>query len=108
MREIRNLQLLMPIEPASSFWHSSSPDVDASSPDVDASSPDPQGHTYNCGKSCSAEGRGRVCMGVFQARTDIFQEFWERTERGLVVIWPGESALFPFGEDRLWIPFLAV
>lgn len=47
-------------------------------------------------------------MGVFQARTDIFQEFWERTEWGLEVIWPGESALFPFGEDRLWVPFLAV
>lgn len=47
-------------------------------------------------------------MGVFPARTDIFQEFWERTEWGLEVIWPGESALFPFGEDRLWVPFLAV
>lgn len=47
-------------------------------------------------------------MGVFQARTDIFQEFWERTEWGLEVIWPGESALFPFGEDRLWVPFFAV
>lgn len=32
----------------------------------------------------------------------------ELIEGGLVVIWPGESALFPFGEDRLWIPFLAV
>lgn len=32
----------------------------------------------------------------------------EITEWGLVVIWPGESALFPFGEDRRWIPFLAV
>lgn len=35
----------MQVEPAKSFWRSSSPDVDASSPDVDASSPDPQGHT---------------------------------------------------------------
>lgn len=46
-------------------------------------------------------------MDVFQARTEIFQEFWERTGWGLAVIWPGESALFSLGEDRLWIPFLA-
>lgn len=45
---------------------------------------------------------------VFKQGQDISQEFWERTEQGLEVIWPGESALFPFGEDRLWIPFLAV
>lgn len=49
-----------------------------------------------------------VCMGMLQMGIELFQEFgpkgfsWGRTEGGLLVIWPGESAFFSFGEDRLW------
>lgn len=61
------------------------------------------------GLSFLAEGRSSVGMGVFQARTDIFQEFgpkrlfWERTEWGLLGIWLGGSAFVSSGEDRLWM-----
>lgn len=55
-----------------------------------------------------------VCMGMFQMGVEVFQEFGPKgfsrrgTEGGLLVIWPGESAFFSFGEDRLWITFFAV
>jgi len=51
---------------------------------------------------------------MLQMGIELFQEFgpkgfsWGRTEGGLLVIWPGESAFFSFGEDRLWITFFAV
>lgn len=69
-----------------------------------------QGHTNSfedMGLSCFTEGGGSVCMDMFPARTDVCQEFrpkrlfWEGKEWGLLVIWPGESAVFSFGEDRL-------
>lgn len=82
-----------------SFWHSSRPDVGASSPDVDASSPNPQGHTL----SCFTEGKGQAVHG-----RRFFRSFGE--ELNGVWWWSGQGSLplFPFGEDRLWIPFLAV
>lgn len=62
----------------------------------------------------SAQGGGSVCRGVLQARAGISLGVWTKkavlgeSRRGLLMIWPGESALFPFGEDRLWIAFFAV
>lgn len=44
-----------------------------------------------------------VSLGVWTKKAVLGEN-----RRGLLVIWPGESALFSFGEDRLWIAFFAV